>query len=679
MPKLIIMVGISGSGKSTFVKHTLLNQYLDIHAKSDVRVVSSDAIREEMFGDESIQKDPEKVFQEAYRRVKGFLTEGKDVILDATNLSRKARKNVLNQCRVRGVEINKECYVILAPPNMAIENQRSRERQTPQDVIYRQMSTFFMPELHEGFDKIVFYNPYNHTDTQIFDELYPKLYNIDQTGKWHVENVGHHTDLVYKAAFAMNAPDDVKEAAWYHDLGKYYTRSEDEKGAHFNQHENVSAYLYLCDMVHGYDISERTKNIARLIHYHDAVYRDFFKKVDFIEYYGAELYDKLVMLRKADETGQISMTKYKSMHLIDLINTFADWRERLKNPPFSMTIRESINEKYHYILLKYNQFATDMSYVASREARGCILKNDNGKYIYVCRPFDKFFNYGEEYVADIDWKTARVTEKVDGSLCKVWYDNGQWHLSTNGTIDAFEAPVGEDDELSFGDIFVRALGTDIQTFGSTLDKNLTYMFELTSPETQVVIPYQDGIYYLSRKETTTGTEYFDIPEFVPEAKIQYPKVYHISNLHDVVTAAQMMSKDEEGFVVNDLFGNRIKVKSPEYLLAAHIRMNGAVTEKRILKLIRSDQLDDFLAYAPEQKEKVDAVLNKIQTFCDYAENEWKTFCENEYATQKDFAEAVKNHPLRAYLFLKRKDDEFDIRDWLFKMPINKMINIIHVE
>ena len=672
MPKLIIIVGISGSGKSTFIKHTLLNQYLN------ACVVSSDAIREEMFGDESIQKDPEKVFQEAYRRVKGFLTEGKDVILDATNLSRKARRNVLNQCRVRGVEIQRECYVILAPPNMAIENQRSRERKTPQDVIYRQMSGFFMPELHEGFDKIVFYNPYNHTDTQIFDELYPKLYDIDQTGKWHVENVGHHTNLVFKAADEMNAPDDVKEAAWYHDLGKYYTRTEDEKGAHFNQHENVSAYLYLCDKVHEYDISERTKNIARLIHYHDAVYRDFFKKVDFIEYYGAELYDKLMMLRKADEAGQISMVKYKAMSLIDIINQFNDWHERLINPPFSLTIREKISENCEYCLFKYNQFATDMSYRASQEARGCILKNDNGKYIYVCRPFDKFFNYGEEYAADIDWKTARVTEKVDGSLCKVWYDNGQWHLSTNGTIDAFEAPVGEDDNISFGDIFVRALETDVQTLGSTLIKSRTYMFELTSPETQVVIPYQDGVYYLSCRNTNTGIEYFAIPEFVPEAKIKYPKVYHISNLHDVVTAAQMMSKDEEGFVVDDLFGNRIKVKSPEYLLAAHVRMNGAVTERRIFKLIRNDQLDDFLAYAPEQKEKVDAVLNKIQTFCDYAENEWKTFCENEFATQKDFAEAVKNSQNRAFLFLKRKNPETNAREYLLKMPLKKSLNILGI-
>lgn len=675
MPKLIVMVGISGSGKTTFVKFTLLNQY------PGAVVVSSDSIREEMFGDECIQQDGEKVFQEVYRRVKKALSEGKDVILDATNLSRKARRNVLNQTRVRGVDIQRGCYVILASPEDAIENQRYRDRQVPDHVIYRQMAAFFMPELYEGFDYIVFHNPYRHydpyrrTDTKIFDAAYPKLFRVDQTGKYHVEDVGMHTNMVFKAADEMNAPDDVKEAAWYHDVGKLYTRTEDDKGAHFYQHENVSAYLYLCDKVYGYKISERTKNIARLIHYHDSVYRDFFKKNEFIERYGIDLYDKLLMLRKADEAGQISQSKYKEMSLLDLMNTFPDWRDRLKQPPFSVTIRE----KGDYILLKYNQFTTDMSYRAARECRGCILKLDNSQYIYVCRPFDKFFNYGEEYAADIDWQTARVTEKVDGSLTKLFYDNGQWHLATNGTIDAFDAPVG-DDEISFGDIFIRALGTDIQNLGSTLDKSRTYMFELTSPETQVVIPYPDGVYYLASKDTATGKEYFDTPEFVSEAKIQYPKRYYIRNLDDVIAAAEMMSKDEEGFVVNDDAGNRIKVKSPEYLVAAHVRMNGLVTDRRILKLIRNDQLDDFLAYAPEQKEKCDKVLQKIEKFCVNAEQTWLKINQNEYTSQKDFAEAVMNNPLRAYLFARRKDPDYDVRDWLMKMPLRKsfsFLDLIH--
>ena len=674
MPKFIIMVGITGSGKTTFVKHDLLNQY------PNAWVVSSDSIREELYGDESIQQDHEKVFQEAYRRVKKFLSEGKDVIFDATNLSRKARRNVLNQCRVRGVDVQKECYVILAPPDEAIANQRCRDRQVPDYVVYRQMTMFFMPELHEGFDKICFYNPYRHTDTQIADAILPKLFDVDQTGKYHVENVGHHTQLV-RAALPKDAPDDVREAALYHDFGKLYTRTEYENGAHFFQHENVSAYLYLCDKVQGKEISEHTKNVARLIHNHDAVYRDFFKKGEFIEHYGIELYEKLVMLRRADEAGQITQEKYKAFSLIEFVHVFPDWKERLRKAPFSMTIRE----KGEYVLLKYNQFATDMSYRVSRECRGCILRvvHDEGFnsdcIYYVCRPFDKFFNYGEEFAADIDWKTARVTEKVDGSLVKCWYDDGQWHLSTNGTIDAFDAPVGDDDEISFGDIFVRALGTDIQTLGSTLDKTRTYMFELTSPETQIVIPYEDGVYYLACRETHSGIEIFDIPHFAPEAKIKYPKQYYIRKLDDVIAAAQMMSKDEEGFVVNDDAGNRIKVKSPEYLLAAHTRMNGTITDRRILKLIRNDQLDDFLAYAPEQKEIVDRVLQKIEDFCGNAEQEWREISKTEYATQKDFADAVKQNPLRAYLFAKRKDPYYDVREWLMRMPIKKSLAFLGLD
>jgi len=31
------------------------------------------------------------------------------------------------------------------------------------------------------------------------------------------------------------------------------------------------------------------------------------------------------------------------------------------------------------------------------------------------------------YADTIDWSAARVQEKVDGSLIKVWYYNGEWN------------------------------------------------------------------------------------------------------------------------------------------------------------------------------------------------------------------------------------------------------------
>lgn len=365
----------------------------------------------------------------------------------------------------------------------------------------------------------------------------------------------------------------------------------------------------------------------------------------------------------------------KEISLIAFINGTADWRKILSQAPFYLTIRQD----GEYILLKYSQYQSDMSYRITCESRGCIIKNNgNGEYKYVCRPFDKFFNYGEEFAAEIDWKTARVTEKVDGSLIKLWFDNGEWHLSTNGTINAFAAPAGENDN-NFGDIFTRALGIDIQNLGFGLDKSRTYMFEMTSPETQVVISYPDGVYYLACRDTETGEEFFEPPAFVPEAKIKLPKKYFINKLEDVISTAKMMTKDEEGFVVNDAAGNRIKVKSPEYLVAAHMRMNGNITYKRIFKLIRNDQLDDFLAYAPNCKEKADKVLVAVNDLCCEMDRQWSELSGKEFKSQKEFAEEAKKSPLRGYFFLKQKNETLTAREFVFNISVRSIFPMLKIE
>ena len=361
----------------------------------------------------------------------------------------------------------------------------------------------------------------------------------------------------------------------------------------------------------------------------------------------------------------------KIVNLLDFVNEHQDWKDILKAAPFHISIRED----GEYVLLKYSQYDTDMSYLIAQQCRGCIIRqNGSGQYIYVCRPFDKFFNYGEEYAAEIDWQTARVTEKVDGSIIKFWHDNGAWRLSTNGIINAFEAPAGEK-EITFGDIFERALGVNIETLGYELDKSRTYMFELTSPETQVVIPYLDGVYYLASRVTETGEELFDTPSFITQAKIKYPKRYYISNLDDIIAAAALMSKDEEGFVVNDAAGRRIKVKSPEYLIAAHMQINGAVTNKRIFKMIKNDRLDDFLAYAPDKKDKAEEVLKAIDDFCCAADAEWEEVNGKNIIDQKEFANEVKGSKIRSYLFSKRMNPELTAREWLLKIAIKSAMEL----
>ena len=103
-----------------------------------------------------------------------------------------------------------------------------------------------------------------------------------------------------------------------------------------------------------------------------------------------------------------------------------DWQELLTQEPYCLKIKED----GPYTMFSYDQIRSDFNIKLVREARGIIFRTGEWKQP-VCWAFNKFGNYGESYAPEIDWETAFVTEKVDGSLMKVWWD-GNWHISTNG-------------------------------------------------------------------------------------------------------------------------------------------------------------------------------------------------------------------------------------------------------
>ena len=78
-PTMTMMVGLAASGKSTYAKK-LAND-------TDAIILSSDAIRWELFGDETDQEHNQQVFQELHERAKECLCDGRNVIYDATNIS----------------------------------------------------------------------------------------------------------------------------------------------------------------------------------------------------------------------------------------------------------------------------------------------------------------------------------------------------------------------------------------------------------------------------------------------------------------------------------------------------------------------------------------------------------------------------------------------------------------
>lgn len=359
------------------------------------------------------------------------------------------------------------------------------------------------------------------------------------------------------------------------------------------------------------------------------------------------------------------------MEVLNFMNTHDNWEEIITHEPYNI----KVSRDGGYILLKYNQLNSDFTIPIVRECRGAIFcRNKDGKYKCVCRAFDKFGNYGESYVPEIDWSSVLVTEKIDGSLIKVWYHNGEWHVSTNGTIDAYKAEV-DDMGLTFGDLFEIAV-KDKEFFFNHLNTDYTYMFELVSPESRVVVPYlQTRLYALGCRDMRDMEEcWFQNDDLVCFCNVDHPKCYPLRTLEDCLKYVNSMSRDEEGFVVRDKNFNRMKIKSPEYLIAAQLRNNGAITTKRIIRMMQNNTIDDFMAYCPTYRDKAQRVIDHIRYIANIFEQDWHSVDKVE--DRKKFATSVVKYKSRTYLFAKYDEPQLDAFDWIMSNRIATILRMM---
>lgn len=138
-PICYVCVGLPGSGKSTWAN------------AQGLPVVSTDAIRKELFGDESIQRNPQAVFGIAFKKLQEQLKKGNSVIFDATNLTIKNRKNIFKKI----YPFSAHAIVFPISANECIERIKTRERKVPSKVILNMQKHFQLPSKEEGFEEIV--------------------------------------------------------------------------------------------------------------------------------------------------------------------------------------------------------------------------------------------------------------------------------------------------------------------------------------------------------------------------------------------------------------------------------------------------------------------------------------------------------------------------------------------
>lgn len=142
MCKFIMMIGIPGSGKSTFAGK--------IAESENAVTVSSDKLREELFGTVYEFRKNALLFSEMFGRTCKYLNEGKSVIFDATNIRSSERKRILKRFKA----VFKVCYYIKTPLEKALYQNSTRDRNVPEEVIVKMYDKIQEPQPIEGWDEI---------------------------------------------------------------------------------------------------------------------------------------------------------------------------------------------------------------------------------------------------------------------------------------------------------------------------------------------------------------------------------------------------------------------------------------------------------------------------------------------------------------------------------------------
>ena len=303
-----------------------------------------------------------------------------------------------------------------------------------------------------------------------------------------------------------------------------------------------------------------------------------------------------------------------------------------------------------------------------RECRGIIL-DETDNYKPVCVPFFKFGNYGEDYADEIDWSTAKVQEKIDGSIIKVWHHKGIWHVSTNNTINAENARTDNNVD-TFLNIFNKAWARTGKQF-SELNPDYTYIFELISPQTRVVIPYlETKLYHIGTRDINS------LQELNIDIGIEKPKEFSINTIEACIETATNLDRYHEGFVVVDSKWRRIKVKSPVYVAIHHI-LNSISSERRIIDIILLGEDKEVKSYFPEYEDIFNTMRKKIDRLITQVELEHQIITNNiENYTERELADHIIKTTCPPCLFFLTKGKTKSVRDFVYNMSSNKILKYI---
>ena len=335
--------------------------------------------------------------------------------------------------------------------------------------------------------------------------------------------------------------------------------------------------------------------------------------------------------------------------------------------------RFSINCKRHKTLLnlclfKYNQIASPFGEQIVREARGIILDEEDNWNV-VSLAFMKFFNLGEPNASPIDWYSARVMEKLDGSLITLYPYRGSWHIATTGTPDG-KTPINDFD-ITFSELFKSIYHYTLPP----TDCGMCFFFELMSPYNRVVVEYKENkVVLLGARNLQT------LEELTPrEASLFLPgcpvvREFPFDNVDAVFAALKDMNGlEQEGFVVCDAMFRRVKIKAPSYITLHHAK-DGFKSKRSIAEVVVKGEMPEVVSAFPEYKHLFDEIEAKLSSLIKEIEEDYAGIAH--ITLQKDFALIANKMTCPSALFALRAGKTKTVRQFLATIHIDNVMRLL---
>ncbi|MDF0553984.1 T4 RnlA family RNA ligase [Kamptonema sp. UHCC 0994] len=335
-------------------------------------------------------------------------------------------------------------------------------------------------------------------------------------------------------------------------------------------------------------------------------------------------------------------------------------------------IKSSRHQKYpHLVCLKYSQIESPLGEKIVQQCRGIILDSSQDWQI-ISYPYNKFFNYGEIHANPINWNSAKVYEKLDGSLTVLYFYDGEWRVQTSGTPDASGEVNG------FGFTFAELFWKVWNELGYQLPQETEqcFIFELMTPYNRIVVQQKDNQIILHGVRNIQTLLESDPSIWTEKYRWQLVTSYPLTSWTEVIKAAEKLDPmNSEGYIICDGNFNRVKVKSPQYVAISHLREG--FSTRRMIEIILTNEGEEFLAYFPEWTELYQKVKDRYLSLIEEVEEVYRQHQHIE--NQKDFALAIKHLPYSGILFSLRSGKIASAKESLRSATIQKAEELLGLE